>query len=577
MKVWMSSRRGFAASRRDGRVGTRPSVPTSPRAKAVERWLWRLCLLWPLALLLVFFALPMLAIAWHSLIDDATGTIGASNYAAVLRAPRVWHAAWNSAVLGVTATAFALMLGFVLAYGIERTAMRGKRLVTAAMALPVLAPSLVLGLGLIFLLGRNGIVGRLTGTRPDIYGFWGLVLADVLYALPEAVLILRAALRRGDASQHEAAQLLGAGAWRRFLDVTMPGARYGLGRAAFVVFTVTITDFGNAVVIGGDYPLLATELYNQVSGQMHLGMGAVVGMLLLLPAALCVLADRRLERIPAGSHADARHHSAPVPECARDLCFSAATLSIAAAIAVVIGTVVLASFVQLWPYRFDWTLRHYALVLADGLGSLWFSVKVSAVAAAVGTVGIFSLAYGMRRATGGYATLAGFLVAAPVTVPGLVLGLGYLFAFNAPVLSLGTLYGSAALLVCCNIVHYYTQGHAMVATGLRFVPAALEDAVTVLGGGTGAALRDVYLPALSATLGGLAAFLFMRSMVTLSAVIFLVTPDLPLAAVAVMRLDEAGFTAQAAAFSTCIMVTVAASLIVFHGCSARAMRARRPR
>ncbi|MFT4191155.1 MAG: ABC transporter permease subunit [Comamonas sp.] len=531
---------------------------------ASDRWLLRICLWLPLAALVLFFGLPMLGIAWRSLVDDGSGAVGFGNYLALLDTPGVWRAVLNSLVLGLSTTVLTVLLAFVVAYGIERTAMPGKRLISLVMTLPVLAPSLVLGLGLIFLLGRNGVVGKMLGMRPDVYGFWGLLLADVLYALPQAILIIRAALRHGDARQYEAAEMLGAGGWRQFFDITLPGVRYGLLSAAFVVFTITITDFGNAVVIGGDFSVLATEIYSQVSGQMKFGMGAVVGILLLLPAALSVWIERLATRRQAVAGTESAMPLVPGRLPARDIPVFLASALTAGCVALVVLTVVLASFIRLWPYRLDLTLRHYDIDMAGGYASLWTSIWVSALAAAVGTGLLFMLTFGVRRMPGRLASVAGLLSAMPVAVPGLVLGLSYVFVFNSASMPWGLLYGSAILIALCNYMHYHTQGYTAMMTGMRNVPGALEDATTVLGGGMGRILGDVYLPAVRATLVAVALFLFMRSMVTLSAVIFLVTPDVPLAAVTVMRLDEAGMTSQAAAFSTCIMVIVATIAALLH-------------
>src|SRR3989344_5300119 len=164
--------RGHLRERTGLRLGARMSTaapstqpPHLPPMHASERWLLRACLLLPLAALVLFFGVPMLAIAWRS--------------------------------------------------PVQGTGVPGRRFVAGALALPMLAPSLVLGLGLIFLLGRNGIVGKMLGVRPEIYGFWGLLIADVLYALPQAVLIVRTALRQGDARQYDAAEVLGATPWRQ--------------------------------------------------------------------------------------------------------------------------------------------------------------------------------------------------------------------------------------------------------------------------------------------------------------------------------------------------------------------------
>ncbi|CAN7652610.1 ABC transporter permease subunit [Acidovorax sp. LjRoot118] len=538
------------------------SSATLPPMSAGERWLLRACLWLPLAALVLFFGIPLLSIAWRSFMQDSGG-IGWGNYAALLDTPGVWRALSNSLLLGAVTTAVTLLLAFVVAYGMERTCMPGRNFVGMALALPMLAPSLVLGLGLIFLLGRNGIVGKMLGVRPDVYGFWGLLIADVLYALPQAVLIVRTSLRQGDARQYDAAEVLGATPWRQFRDITLPQARYGLLSAAFVVFTITITDFGNAVVIGGNFPVLATEIYNQVSGQMKFGMGAVVGLLLLAPAALSIFIERFAAR-RAGAGAESALPPTPTRRAGRDTAFFFANLVIAGSIVAVVATVVLASFIRLWPYRLDLSLKHYDITIAGGYAPLWTSLWVSALAAIIGTALLFLLCFGIRRLPGPAARAATLLSALPVGVPGLVLGLAYVFTFNAGSMPWGLLYGTAILLALCNYYHYHTQGFVTMMTGMRNVPATLEDATTVLGGGTWRVLRDVVLPALMPTLLAVLVFLFMRSMVTLSAVIFLITPSLPMGAVTVMRLDEAGFTSQAAAFSTCIMAVVGSLTLALH-------------
>src|SRR5437870_5284566 len=268
------------------------------------------------------------------------------------------------------------------------------------LAVCLLVPSLVQGLGLIFLLGRNGLVSRAFG-EVDIYGLPGLVIANGLYALPQAALIIAAALRGADARVYEAAEVLGAPAWRQFLDITLPNIKFGLLGAAFVVFTVTITDFGNAATVGGDYSLLATEIYNQVVGQMNFNLGAVVGIMLLLPTVLAFY----LERVAA------------------------------------------------------------------------------------------------QRQLG---------VMSEAAVPGLVLSLSYIFAFNAPGMPLSFLYGTAVLIAVCNAMHYWTQGFLTTMTGLRRVPAALEETAACLGAALPRVVRDVVGPSMAPTLVSVCFFLVMQ-------------------------------------------------------------------
>ena len=539
------------------------SITLSPK-KNTDYQITKLSLWIPLLALIAFFGLPMLGIFWHSLIDDNTGQLGLSNYISVLTMPGVWQATFNSLLLSITTTFLTLILAFIVAYGIECTMMPAKRFISSIITLPIIAPSLVLGLGLIFLLGRNGIIGNLFSMRLNIYGFWGLLIANVLYALPQAILIVRTSLKNADARQYEAANVLGASNWRQFKDITLADAKYGILSAAFVVFTITITDFGNAIVIGGDFSVLATEIYSQVNGQMKFGMGAVIGIMLLIPAATAVWiehsASKRREKIGVSSVVPYQ----PTPNRRRDLSFFAIISMIAFCVLAVILTVVMVSFMKLWPYNLSFTLAHYAIDLDGGYSSLWNSIAISLMAAIIGTSSLFFLTFGIRRHKGSGRGLAIMLSSLPVGVPGLVLGLSYVFSFNTADLPWGILYGSAILIALCNYYHYHTQGYTTMMTGMRNVPDSLDEATQVLGGKTKHVLRDVYLSAMSLTLVSVALFLFMRSMVSLSAVIFLVSPAMPLGAVTIMRLDEAGLTSQAAAFSTCIMAIVSIMSLLLH-------------
>jgi iron(III) transport system permease protein len=147
-----------------------------------------------------------------------------------------------------------------------------------------------------------------------------------------------------------------------------------------------------------------------------------------------------------------------------------------------------------------------------------------------------------------------------------VLGLAYIFAFNVPGTPIYALYGTAALLAICNAVHYATQGFLTTITGLRQVPATLDETATCLGAGAALVMRDIVGPFMAPTIVSVFFFLFMRSMVTLSAVIFLVTASVSVASVSIMRLDEAGFTSQAAAYATCTMAVVISASGLLQAC-----------
>ena len=519
------------------------------------------CIGLPLIGLLLFFVYPMAVVFLRS-ITQADGSIGAGNYVQVLGSTGFWRATRHSLAMGGATTAISVLAGFVIAQGLYRCRFRGKWLIRAVIVLPMLAPSLVQGLGLIFLLGRNGLISRLTGIEMDIYGFWGLLIANTLYALPQAVMIIGAALVLLDARVYEAAEVMGTPPARQFRDLTLPAAKFGVLNAAFVVFTITITDFGNAAVIGGDYSVLATEIYSQVVGQRNFNMGAVVGIMLLLPTVLSYLIERQTARRQTGRRTGNIQPFRPVFSPARDITVAALSFLIAAGIVAVIGIVVYASFVKLWPYNFTLTFKHYDISLAGGYSSLWMTIVISVMAAFGGTAAVFALGIGLRHAPGVVARPLQVMAAMPAAVPGMVLGLAYILTFNSTATPLYLLYGTAALIAIVNFYHYHTQAFLTTQTGFLQLPEALEEAAGSLGAGKARIARDVIAPFMMPMLVSVLFFLFMRSMVTLSAVVFLTTPDLSVAAVTIMRLDDSGRTSQAAAFSTCVMLVVALSLLV---------------
>lgn len=531
-------------------------IPRSP-----EQWLIAACVVFPTLGLFIFVAFPLATIFWQSftLID---GSMGLGNYTAIPSTPGLLTAGWNSIAVSVSTTLICVTAGFAIAYALEHTCMPGKQALRGVLLLPLLAPSLVQGLGLLFILGRNGLVHQWTGWDINVYGFSGLLLSDVFYALPQAVMIIQASLRNADARYYDAASVMGAGGWRQFIDITLPNTKFGLLSAGFVVFTITITDFGNAAVIAGDYRVLATEIFSQVSGQQNFGMGSVVGIILLLPSLVSVYIERVSSQKQFGSTSESRIPVKPEPAAMRDTVFALISYFFMFCIVAIIGVVIFASFVKLWPYNMSFTLKNFDVQVSGGYQPIWTTLYVSVIAAIIGVIMLFGLSYGAKHLSGPISKAIYLMAVLPVGVPGLVLGLSYIFAFNDPATPLNLLYGTALLIALCNFYHYHTQGFLTMMTGMRGVPQALEEVISCLGGGVRRVLTDAVLPFLAPTVLSVFFFLFMRSMVTLSAVIFLVTPQLDLASVSVMHLNESGFVSQAAAFSTIIIAVVVAAMLI---------------
>jgi iron(III) transport system permease protein len=233
------------------------------------------------------------------------------------------------------------------------------------------------------------------------------------------------------------------------------------------------------------------------------------------------------------------------------------------AILSVIGIVFFASVVRLWPYNMSFSWRHYAFDVQNGLQPLWTSIQVSLVAAVVGIVFVTTAGYVTQKLAGRAGGMLYFLSILPAAVPGMVLGLGYILAFNDPANPVYILYGTLVMLALCNVYHYHAQGFLIATTSVKQISDTFDEASSVLGAGIGRTLRCITIPLIWPSIVSVGVFFFVRSMVTLSAVIFLITPSTQLAAVSVLLLDDAGNQNQAAAFSVCIMLVVVATLIGF--------------
>jgi iron(III) transport system permease protein len=356
--------------------------------------------LWVAAAVLgVGLVLPLVTLLLRAFENQAGSFVGLANFAAYVTTPALLNAVWNSAWTAAVTTVIVVPTAFLYAYALTRSCMPLKGLFRAIMLIPVLAPSLLPALALIYLFGNQGMLrGLLMGE--SIYGPIGIVIAQCFYCFPHAAIILAVALATTDARLYEAAEVLRAGRGRIFLTVTLPGARYGLASAAVVVFTLVATDFGIPKVIGGQFPVLATDVYKQVVGLQDFNMGAVVGLVLLLPAVGAFLLDRWAQGKRAATLTGRAVAYVPRRRRGRDLPLLLLCIGVAAVLLGILGVAVWGSFIRFWPYNLSLTLENYDFVRFDAAGwdSLLVSMRMAALAAICGTVLIFCI----RPATAAY-------------------------------------------------------------------------------------------------------------------------------------------------------------------------------
>jgi iron(III) transport system permease protein len=510
--------------------------------------------------LLVIVGLPLWALLAKGFEDRDGKFVGLANYASYFSTPALFDSALNSFHVAAVCTLIVVPLAFFYAYALTRTVLPARWLFQGISLIPIFAPSLLPGLALVYLFGNQGFFKGVLGG--PIYGFDGIVIAQVFYCFPHATLILVTALATADARLYEAADALGASKLRVFFTVTLPGAKYGLISAALVVFTLVLTDFGIAKVIGGNFNVLATDVYKQVIGQQNFSMGAVVGMMLLAPAALAFLVDRLVQRKQVALLTARAVPLIPRPKFGRDLFFTAFCSLVSIGILGILGMAVWGSLIKYWPYNLSLTLGNYAFANFDagGWSSYYHSLEMAAGAAIFGTTLMFVGAW-LNEKTRGFFVMRGivqFLAFLPMAVPGLVLGLGYIFFFNAPNNPLNFLYATMAILVINTTAHFYTVGHLTATTALKQIDPEFESVSASLKVPVWRTFARVTAPICLPAILDIAIYLFVNAMTTVSSVIFLYAPDTKLASVAAVNIEESGATAVAAALCIVIAITSAA-------------------
>ena len=522
----------------------------------------RASLLVLIAFLLLTIALPLGLLLSKSFQNAKGELVGVANYVTYFSTPSLVGSLWNSIRVALLTTAIVIPLSFGYAYALTRTRMPAKGLFYAIALLPLFAPSLLSAISFIYIFGNQGFLKSwLFGN--SVYGPIGIMMSQVFYCLPHAMLIITTALSLADGRLYEAADALGTSARRVFWTVTIPGVKYGLVSAAFVVFTLVVTDFGIAKVIGGQFSVLATDAYKQVVGQQNFEMGAVVGFVLLVPAVLAFIVDRLIQRKQVALLSSRAVPLEPKAHRVNDAMATAYCGIVGGLIVVVLAVAVWASFVTYWPYNLTLSVKNYNFGDFEpaGWGTYFNSLKMAAIAAIVGTAIVFAGAYLMEKGQGfkGLRTFAHLLAMLPMAVPGLVLGLAYVFFVNARWNPLNVFYGTLGLLAVNSIAHFYTTAHITAVTALKQIDNEFEAVSASLKVPVWRTFMRVTLPICMPAILDVAVYMFVNGLTTVSAVIFLYGAQTKLASISIVHMDESGTTAAAAAMATVIVLTALAA------------------
>ena len=514
-------------------------------------------------LFLLFLVLPLGALISKSLQNKDGEFIGLTNYNLYLQEPALFQSLYNSLFVAICSTVIVVVLAFLFSYALTRTCMPFKGFFKLVALIPLLSPSILAAIALVYWFGNQGVLKEVLLGK-SIYGPIGIIMASVYWTFPHALIILTTSLSLSDSRLYEAADVLKTSKLRAFFTITIPGARYGIISTAFVIFTQVFTDFGVPKVIGGNYNVLATDIYKEVVGMQNFQMGAVISMVLLVPAMIAFFIDRYSRKKQISLLTARSVVFKPKKHFKVDMIMLGFCSALALIIILMIGMAQFGAIVKYWPYNLNFTLKNYDFQVA-GLGwdSFYNSVELSFYTAIFGTIIIFVGSYLIEklRINEGYRNTVQFFALMPMAVPGLVLGLAYIFFFNAKDNPLNFIYAKMIILVVNTIVHFYTVSHLTAITALKQMDKEFESVSLSLKIPIYKMFWRVTLPVCLPPIFDVSIYLFVNAMTTVSGVIFLYSYDTTLASVSAIHLDEQGEVAKAAAMAMLIVyVSVAVRL-----------------
>ncbi len=456
----------------------------------------------------------------------------------------------NSVITTVIATVISIVLSFFLAYMLNRSNIKFKAFFVVLFTIPMLIPSISHGMGLVFLFGDNGIVTNLLGLNIGLYGYKGIVMGSVLYSFPVSFLMFNDSFQYEDFTIYEAASVLGMSKTRQFLSITLPSMRRTIVSAVLAVFTMIFTDYGVSLMTGGTDMTLPVYMYREVIGMMNFSGGAVVGVVLLLPAMVAFIMDLKNSGINASGSTVTKAYLIEDNKV-RDIIVYVVFAIVIFLLCLPIVAFVLLSFVKQYPIDMSFSLETAKKLLSSGIGQYFInSVAIALLSSLVGTCLSYFSAYITSRSQKAISNGAlHFISMLSLAVPGIVLGLSYVLTFkNVPI------YGTIFILVVVNIAHFFSSPYLLAYNSLSKFNPNLEDVADTLGISRMKLLFSVYIPSTRATIVEMYSYFFVNAMITISAVSFLMNfRTMPLSLL-IPQLESQSFIEGTAMVSLLILV-----------------------
>ena len=520
------------------------------------------CIVAILIILILFCILPVVRL-FLATITSQEGRLDLRNVEHIMTSTNFFTSLGHSLLLGITVAVISTLVGYVFAYAVTRTDMRGKRFFHFMAMLPILSPPFVISLAMILLFGRSGVITKtLLGIRNNnVYGFPSLMIVQTLALFPLAYLNLKGVLESIDGSVEDASRSLGASRMKVFTSVTLPLSMPGIFSALLIVFAKSISDFGNPQVLAGDFSVLSVDAYMQITGLYDLKTGAFMALSILLPALLAFFIQKywvarksfvTITGKPVGNIQKIRERHIVIPLFI--FCFVITVI-----VLMLYGTVVWISLVKTWGVDMSLSLKNYQFVFKRGINAMKDTLLLAFIATPITAVLGLVISFLLVRKQFYGKKIMEVASMIPFAVPGIALGIGYILSFNTPPILLT---GTAGIIVAALVFRTLSVGVEAGSNSLRAVDASIEEASAVLGANNLTTFTRISLPLMRSALFSGLLNAFVRSMTSVSAVIFLVSVNWNLLTVSIMSEIEGSRLGVASAYCVVLMVIVVIALLI---------------
>lgn len=486
--------------------------------------------------------------------------LGEVNFGAIVASSGFLEALGNSISVSLTTTLLSMAFAFMLAFFISNSKCRFKSVFSVVITIPMLIPSISHGTGIITIFGESGILTELFGTQSNIYGFVGVMLGSFLYSFPVAFLMFSDILKYQDRQIYQVADIMGVPKYRQFFNLTLPYLAKPCISIFFAIFTLIFTDYGVVMMVGGRFTTLPLLMYNEVIGRMNYGVGAVISLVLMIPAVIACVADILKKNNAGGQFSDKKSNYINSSKRFDIAAYIICAVSLVVILFPVISFCII-GFVKQYPNDLSFTLAHFSNLIGLNMGQyLVNSLLISVLASLLGVGLTFIFAYYSARTKNNVLSkLLHIFALLSLAIPGVVLGISYLLLYG------GTAFAKTLfILIAVNIVHFFSSPYLLAYNAFGKINSNYEIVVKTLGIGKFRYMVDILIPEMTDTLFEMFTYIFVNSMITISAVSFLANSNTNPLALLINQMEQSMMIESIAVVSLIILaINVAIKMAVY--------------